>query len=117
MSVVTNLVLKDKITRWGLILSGIFLLLEIVSVAIFYFSLPPLVPLFNQMPWGVERLGSKNTILIPFVLGLIFLISNFFLLSRLYEKLPLLSRMVSITTLLVTLLSFYFTIRTLQLII
>lgn len=112
-----KLILEDKITRWGLILSGIFLMLEILTIGFFYFSLPPLLPLFNQLPWGEKRLGIKPGIFIPVLLVIVFLVFNFFTSARLYEKTPLLSRILSITTLLASLLSFIFIVRTVYLLI
>lgn len=117
MNEVFKLALEDKITRWAFTLSSIFLLLESVFVVFFYFSLPPLLPLFNQLPWGEERLGLRIEIFLPIILAFMFFIFNFFLISRLHKNLPLLSRIVSITTILVTILSFFFIMRTLQLII
>ena len=112
-----KLVLSDKIARWGLILSGSILIIELMYIGFFYFSLPPVLPIYNQLPWGEQRLGGKIEIFLPFGLTLVFFVFNFFLLSRLYERLPLLSRMLSITTFLIAILSLFFIIRTLQLII
>ncbi len=117
MKEIFNLALNDKITKYGLILSGIFLLLNIVSIGIFYFSLPPLVPVFNQMPWGEKRLGIKLTIALPAILATSFLFLNFFTSANLYGKTPLLSRILSITAFLVSLLSFIFVARTVYLLI
>lgn len=117
MKEIFKLVLEDKITKWGMILSGVFLMIEIVFIAAFYFSLPPLLPLFNQMPWGDKRLGIKPAIFIPVLISIAFWIFNFFILARLYEKTPLLSRMIGITTLLLSILSFVFVIRTVYLLI
>jgi len=107
----------DKIIRWGLGTAAILIVLEGAYVGLFYFSLPPYLPLFNQMPWGESRLGIKAEIFLPILLAISFLILNSFLLTRLYEKMPLLSRILSITTLLNTLLSFVFIVRTLQLVL
>ena len=112
-----KLVLGDKIARWSLILSSIFLMLEIISIGIFYFSLPPLLPLFNQMPWGERRLGIKPAIFIPVILAIVFLSFNFVTSAQLYEKTPLLARILSITTFLASLLSFIFIVRTVYLLI
>jgi hypothetical protein len=117
MKEIFKLALNDKITKWGLILSGIFLLLSIVSISFFYFSLPPLVPVFNQMPWGEKRLGIKITIFTPVLFAVVFLFLNFFISANLYEKTPLLSRMLSITAFLVSFLSFIFVARTVYLLI
>lgn len=107
----------DKIIKWGTWASIGLLVFEVLYIAIFYFSLPPFIPIFNQMPWGENRLGIKIEIFIPVVMTASFLILNFFLLGRLYEKMPLISRILSVTTLLITILSCIFVIRTLHLIV
>lgn len=108
---------SDKIIKGSFQLSTILLLSQIVYTAFSYFSLPPIVPLFNQLPWGEARLGQKYEIFIPCMLALLVLISNLFLINALYEKLPLLSRILSITTLLVSILSFIFIFQTLRIIL
>ena len=115
MNELFKLVLEDKITKWGIILSGIFLILEIIFIGVFYFSLPPVLPLFNQMPWGENRLGARPAIFIPVLISIAFLVFNFFILGRLYEKTPLLSRMIGITSLLISILSCIFIVRTVYL--
>ena len=108
---------SDKIIKWTIIISCLLLLSEIFYLALFYFSLPPFLPIFNQLPWGEERLGAKIEIFFPVVVAISFLIFNFLLLNQVYEKMPLLSRMLAITTFLITILSFIFTLQTLNLIL
>ena len=110
-------VLNDKIIRWGMRLSLFLLILEILSVAIVYYSLPPFLPLFNQMPWGESRLGTNVEIFLPPIISGSFLLLNFFLLTRFYEGMPLVSRMLSITSLLIAILSCIFIMQTLYLVI
>lgn len=117
MNETIKLLTADKIAKWGLILSSSILLLELIYIGFFYLSLPPILPIFNQLPWGEQRLGSRATIFLPLVLALIFFVFNFSIISHLKDKLPLLSRMLSITTFLISILSFFFIVRTLQLII
>lgn len=107
----------DKITRIAMSVSFGLILLHITYLTFFYFNLPPVVPLYNQMPWGEARLGSRVEVIIPIAITVMFFISNYFFLAKLYSTMPLVSRMISITTLLVSLLSFIFIIRTLQLIL
>jgi hypothetical protein len=117
MNGIIKQVLNDKIIKSGMTISGSIILLETVLVIFFYFSLPPLMPIFNQLPWGEARLGSKLTFFIPLLITLFFFALNFFMITKIHEQTPLLSRILSITTLLVSILSIIFTIRTLQLII
>lgn len=111
-----NQVKADKIIRWGLTTVTIIIIVELAIIALFYFSLPPVIPLFNQMPWGENRLGTKPAIFLPPMITFAFLFLNFSLITRLYEKIPLVSRMLTITTLLISLLSLIFIIRTILLI-
>ena len=107
----------DKIVKWSTLIALTLVFLEIVYILFSYFSLPPFLPIFNQLPWGEERLGARLEIFFPVVITISFFIFNFFLLNQLYEKMPLASRMLSITTLLITILSFIFTLQTLHLIL
>jgi hypothetical protein len=113
----TSIVKADKIIKWGMIFSLFFLLSQAVLLAFFYLKLPPFVPIFNQLPWGEARLGVKYEILLPFTITTIFFLFNYFLLVRLYTTMPLVSRIIGITTLLASLLACIFIIRTLQLIV
>lgn len=107
----------DKITRIAMTVSFVLILLHIVYLAFFYFNLPPLIPLYNQMPWGEARLGSRLEVLIPVGLTMTFFVVNYFFLAKLYNTMPLVSRIIGITTMLVSLLAFIFIVRTLQLIL
>jgi len=107
----------DKIIRMSLQASGALIFGEIVYTLVVFFSLPPLVPLFNQLPWGEERLGQRFEIFFPALIALLFLFINLLVLNKLYERLPLISRILGITTLLISVLSFIFIIQTLHIIL
>jgi hypothetical protein len=113
----TSLVKADKIIRWGMTFSLLLLFFQAVVLAISYFKLPPVVPLFNQLPWGQERLGTKYEIFLPLAMTAVFFLFNYLLLVKLYSNMPLVSRILGITTLLASLLSFILIVRTLQLIL
>jgi hypothetical protein len=117
MKKIFKYVKSDKIIRLSMSISLALLLVETIYVGLFFMQLPQYLPLFNQMPWGEERLGSRLEIFLPIVVTLLFLIFNFFLLNKLYERMPLMSRILSITTILITALSVIFTIQTLQIIL
>lgn len=108
---------SDKLIKWGLGIASFLIVAEVFLPLLFYFSLPPFIPIFNQMPWGETRLGAKIEIFIPVGITVIFFIFNFVFLSYLYMKIPLVSRILSVTTLLISLLSIIYTIRTLHLIL
>lgn len=107
---------SDKTIFFGIITSLILILFSVFYIAFTYSSLPPFIPLFNQMPWGESRIGTKIEIFIPFAITLFVFIINTFISSLLYEKTPLISRMLSMTGLLVCLFTLLFVIRTVRLI-
>jgi hypothetical protein len=107
----------DRIIKLSIYFSFGLLLLHAIYISLFYNFLPPFIPIFNQMPWGEERLGVRIEIFLPFLVTLSFFSLNFFLTIRFYEKIPLVSRILSFTTLLACVLSFVFIIRTIRLII
>ena len=107
----------DKIIRLATYISVAFLILHLLYIIIAFSYLPPFLPLFNQMPWGEERLGIKIEIFLPFIIGLSFFFLNLLLALRLYEKMPLVSRILSITSMLINILAIIFVIRTIELIV
>lgn len=107
----------DKIIRYGMAVSFVILLIHAIYLGITFFSLPPLIPLFNQMPWGESRLGTRIELLLPLIITGAFFGINYFLMAKLYSTMPLVSRILCITVLLASVLSFIFIIRTLQLIL
>lgn len=107
----------DKIIKWALYAAFFLLVLELITLAFSYHALPPYLPLFNQLTWGEERLGAKIEIFLPVLISLSFFVLNFVILARLYEKMPLLSRILAITTLLLIVLSAIFIIRTVYLVL
>src|SRR5438128_784118 len=109
----TTLVKADKIIKWGMTFSLFLLFFQAGLLAFFYLKLPPLVPLFNQLPWGEQRLGTKYEILLPLIVTTLFFVFNYLLLIKLYLTMPIVSRIIGITTLLASLLSFIFIVRTL----
>ncbi len=117
MNGVSNIVKADKIVRWGMTFSFVLLLFQAGILALFFQKLPPAIPLFNQLPWGESRLGATYEFLLPLVITSVFFLFNYILLRKLYITMPLVSRIIGITTLLASLLSFIFIVRTLQLIL
>lgn len=107
----------DRIIKLSAYFSFGFLFFHIIYISFLYTFLPPFLPLFNQMPWGEERLGVKIEVFLPFLITVSFFSLNLFLSLKLYEKMPLISRILSITSLLICALSFIFIVRTIQLII
>ncbi|MGH7245577.1 MAG: hypothetical protein ACREGI_01435 [Candidatus Levyibacteriota bacterium] len=89
---------------------GIGVLYAIISFA----TLPPILPVFNKMPWGYARLGQKVTLFIPVGLCLVIFIGNTTLATKLREKIPLLTRFLFITSLTVSIFTCIFLIKAIQ---
>jgi len=116
MSGLINFLLSDKIIRLGSIASIGFLVLSLIYIGFSYFSLPPYIPLYNQMPWGVERLGLKYQIFIPPLISLTIIFMNNVIGYFLYSNMPLVSRMLSITSLLYSIITMIYIVRTIILV-
>jgi hypothetical protein len=73
----------EKYYRRSLGFSFLFLAVSVLFLLIFWSKLPPQVPLFYSLPWGIEQLSSPVRLsLFPIstaaVIGLIFLTYKFF---------------------------------------
>lgn len=106
----------DKILRWSILISTILLLIHLFILGLMYNFLPPVVPVYNQLPWGDARIGTKGELFIPIGLSFIFLISNYLVIGKTYTLMPLVARIISITTLLIAVLGIIFISRTIQII-
>lgn len=105
-------ILNDNVTKFGFLTSIIFIPFGLIIVLLFYKNLPPFIPTFNQLPWGEQRLGNTYTIFAPLLIALIIFISNITAASFMYKKIPIASRMLSITSLLSSLLILIFILKT-----
>lgn len=112
-----NTIAQDRITKVTTIVSLVILLITLVYVLLVYGALPPYLPLFNQLGWGDPRLGEKYLLFIPIVIALLIMIGNLILSTIVYSSMPLVSRVVTITTLLTSTLSFIFIVRVTQLVL
>lgn len=108
---------NDKIIKYGNGFSFFFLIIGLLYTLLVYRSLPPYLPVFNQMPWGELRLGERPLIFLPLALAWGISLVNTFFSSQLYDEMPLLSRMVTITTLLISIITFIFLFRVTRLVL
>lgn len=105
---------QDKILKRGSILSVSIIVLSLIYIIIYYNSLPPFIPLFNQMPWGEERITKTIWIfLLPFI-GFCIFAANLFYSRYIYRKTPLLARLSIMTSFLIAVLILIFIIRTIS---
>lgn len=96
--------------------SFMFIALTLVFSLINFPNLPPLIPIFNQLPWGADRLSETSGIFIPIIIVFIISVLNISLSGYIHSKSPLLSRIFAVTSFLITLLNFLFITRTILLI-
>jgi len=110
-------ILLDKIIRLTLLISLGLLFLSLLIVGIFYTSLPPFIPLFNQMPWGEARLAPTWMFFLLPAVTIFIAILNIAITKFIYEKMPLVARMLHTTTLLLSIFTIIFIFRSIRLII
>lgn len=95
---------NDKLVKICLVASFFIILLITIITIVSKPFLPPYVPLFNSLPWGVDRLARPDFIyLIPLSLGLFFFL-NTFICATFYGKNALMSRILSFNSLVLSLL-------------
>lgn len=102
----------DKITFRGFIISLLLTLVTVLYILINYKSLPPFIPIFNQLPWGNQRITETVGIFIPIIVFSCIFIFNLIFSSIIYPKNPLIARVVAATTLLIAIINCIFIIRT-----
>lgn len=107
---------SDNIIIWGFFISIILLTLSLIIIGVFYRFLPPFLPIYNKLPWGYARVGTRVELLIPIGIGFVFYIANLFLSSFFYKKVVLLGRFFSAVTIAVSLTTLIFVTQILLLV-
>lgn len=102
---------SDNLIKYSIVLSILLLVGDIVVTLMFYPNLPPYIPFFNSMPWGEARLASPVAAIILCCIGIGVFSLNTVLSVLLYQKQPLLSRILSITSFLFMLLGLLATLH------
>jgi hypothetical protein len=110
-------IIQDKTITSAFIANIFFVITSIIYVLFAYTKLPPLIPVFNQLPWGEQRLGVTTAIFIPIGVSFLILAINIFTSNSIYKNIPLISRMLAAISLLVGILTFLFVVKTIALII
>lgn len=101
----------DKIIWKGSIFSLLVTLASFIYLLLIYNLLPPVIPIFNQLPWGIDRLGAKIAIFIPPIFTLFIFLINIVFAKLIYENMPLISRLLTVTTIIVTIITSIFIIK------
>lgn len=107
----------DKTSRFGFLSAFTLSLLTFFYILFIYKNLPPFIPIFNQLPWGEQRLGVTLTIFIPLLIDWVIIVFNLFISAIIYQKMPLVSRMLAATSFIVTLFTFLFVVKTVVLVV
>ncbi len=107
---------SDKIIFASALFSFILLFFHGLFALLSFAKLPAFIPLFNQMPWGETRLGTKIQIFIPFGVATVIWISNCIAMFFIYNKMPLVARFLAATSFLVSLLALFVIMRTILII-
>lgn len=105
---------EDKLLGQGFVFNFIIILISLLYIFLYFRNLPPFIPIFNQMPWGEQRIAKTIWIFILPFLSFLILIINLTLSSMFYKKNPLIARLFSITSFLVSVLTFLFIVRTIH---
>ena len=108
---------QDKTITFAFFINTFFIAATAVFILVTYGRLPPFIPIFNQLPWGQERLGKTITVFVPVLVSLLILVINLFTASAIYKKIPLIARMLAAVSLLASILTFLFVVKTIILII
>ena len=112
-----NPLIRDRLIKQSSIFSLILLSVSLIAIALGWTHLPPLIPLYNQAPWGDARLAAKQYIFLPPLTALVFLVLNLAFARLVLSTMPLVARFFSMTTAFCCLLVLIFLLRTFQLII
>lgn len=112
-----NKLRTDRLVFRLFLICFLILALTLIIILISYTKLPPVLPIFNQFPWGKERLATTPGIFIPPLIVAFYFILNLILSALSYDKYPILARIFAVTTCLISLLTLLFVIRTITLII
>lgn len=109
---------KDRIIFYELLGSFLILIITVLIILLNFLNLSPYIPMFNQLPWGNERLTKAFGIFIPSLLFLFIFIFNIIFAFLAYKKNnPLLGRIIASITLLISIMNFLFTLRIIFLVI
>ncbi len=106
-----NIVLASFISVFAM------LVFYVIFLLVMYQKLPPVVPLFNQVPWGEARLATKMQLFIPFGIVCAIVIGNTGIVIFFSSEIPLITRLVSLTNFLITLFALLLMVRTVLILI
>jgi hypothetical protein len=111
MNALIKTILSDSVLKICTFVSLGCILFITLYVILIYKNLPPFLPIYNQLPWGDDRIGHTIEISLPIFLSLIIFLGNLLIYRFLYASMPLIARMIAITTLFSSIVTVIFIIR------
>lgn len=107
-----NTVRSDKLIFKGSLVNFFIIIATLVFTLISYRNLPPFIPIFNQMPWGEQRIAKTMFLFIPIGISFLIFVLNLIFSSLSYKRNPLISRLIFATSLTISILTLVFIVRT-----
>lgn len=105
---------EDKLLERGFLLNFFIIVISLLYILLYFKNLPPFIPIFNQLPWGEQRIAETIWIFLLPVISFLILGINLISSSMFYKKNPLIARLFSVTSFLVSTLAFLFIVRTIH---
>jgi hypothetical protein len=108
---------RDPVAGKSLRLSILLCLILLVIIFIFFWRLPPEIPLAYSRPWGAEQLVSSYFLFVVLMIAIFIMVINSILASFLLHENQLLARIISWVSVLVIFLYDFTVIRVILLIV
>jgi hypothetical protein len=102
---------SDRIVKRSYLASLFLICLTFIYIVVIYRYLPSYLPIYNQLTWGVNRLAERAIVFLPLLFTTAILFLNIIFSQIIYEKMPLVVRMISITTFFISFITCIFIIR------
>jgi hypothetical protein len=107
---------NDKVLFRGFAINFFIIFLTFAYILVSFRNLPPFLPIFNQMPWGEARIAETIWIFLIPALSLLIFAFNFLYSGITYQKIPLIPRILVVTSFIVSILALLFVVRTIQIV-
>lgn len=106
MNVKNSFIVQDSSIKYPFFLCIFFIITQLILLAVFYNNLPPLIPLFNSLPWGESRLAFSQFIFLVPAVSIIVILLNLYIAKLIYTKHTLVARILTVNGFLISLLGF-----------
>src|SRR5579883_1208324 len=102
---------KDSVLLWSFWVSIVVVIAATITIAASFSNLPPVIPLYNHMPWGYARLGKTYELFLLPTVTLCIVFINAFIGVKLLTRVPLLARFLFLTMISLSFFMLIFLIR------